>query len=346
MLSWATGLPVPAQDAGKAKEKEDLPPIPAIPGVPAMREPPRSPFPQPGSGKGTPGMKVPGFPLPGTTGAPPKAEKIRPEFQPGNTYRFLMKTELIAGNGDGFTMEHQARYDAKVRVDGKSGIVLKARTERLDLTLLSRGSVLHYRSLEPGDQDTPLGRHVRATLNRSVDLTLDEKGRVDASVEGGKGDDAALLPGIPRFGPEELVQWVAGIPQGFPEKRVAPGDAWTVHGTRQLGEFGTAVFELSCQHQGQVSFEGQNGVRIALAGLLSGHLSEAVSGQEADISSSAVEGWIQFDPLDRMVRHAEQRVQLVLSWPGPPAENGEATVVEWPVRQVSTLRLLHVVPTP
>lgn len=345
MLSWSAGSAAPAQEAGQGKAKEELPPIPAIPGVPAMREPPRTQVP-PAAGKGVPGMRTPGFPLPGTAGTPPRAEKIHPEFQPGNTYRFLMKTELTAGNGDGFTIEHQARYDATVRIDGKPGVVLKARTERLDLTLSSRGTVLRYRSLEPGDQDTPLGRHVRATLNRSVDLTLDEEGRVDAVVEGGKGDESALLPGVPRFGPEELVHLIAGIPQGFTEKRVAPGDAWTVHGTRQLGEYGAATFEISCRHQGQVSFEGQNGVRIELAGVLSGNLSESASGLAAALGSNAFEGWIQFDPLDRMVRHAEQRVQLVLSWPGPPKENGEPTVVEWPVRQVSTLRLLHVVPTP
>ncbi len=335
-LALLSALPVSASAQETAAAP---PPIPAIPGVPGLREPrtPRMPSLLPAP---------PGTALPGAAAAPTarKAEQIRPEFQPGSTYRFVVKTEVLPYHAAGFEMEQQIRYDAKVRVDGKPGVVLKARTERLDLTLSSRDSTLSYRSLEPGDQATPLGRHLRASLNRSADLVLDGRGRLDEAKVSAAGDASALLPGVPSFGPEELEQLVAGLSQGFPEKRIGPGDQWTLKGRRSVGGAGSVEFDILHQHGGQVNFEGQNCVLIEFSGTLAGDLADAARGEPARVQSDAVQGRIYFDPLDRMVRFSEQTVQMGVAWGEEEADSGEP-VDKVPIRQTTTVRLLHVVPT-
>lgn len=336
----------------------DFPPIPAIPGIPAARETrPARPAPvQP-----APGLPVPAVPGGGRS-ATVKGEKIRPEFQPGNTYRFVVKTELQDATGGGFTLEHQARYDAKVRVDGKPGVVLKARTERLDLVLSSRGSTVSYQSLKPGDQETPLGRHLRATLNRSVDLTLDPRGRIDAVKETTGGDASSLLAGVPSFGPEELAQWVTLLTQGCTDKQVVPGDGWTFRGARSVGDAGVANFDLGYRHAGPAAFEGNSCIAIDCSGALAGSLPEAGgAGSAAAFQASRLQGRIFYDPLDRMVRFAEQGVELWITRPSavpsatgsipaqPAASPGAAAaapVNQAAVRETTTVRLLHVVPTP
>lgn len=344
LASAILSAPIPdrleAQQVAAKPPGAELIPIPAIPGVPAMNEPrrPAMVFPvTPG-----PGVAIPGFTAPGIPATPMKAERVRPAFQPGHTYRFVVKTELQLGGGEGFTMEQQARYDAKVRVDGKPGIVLKARTERLDLTLVARGTTLTYESLRPEDQETPLGRHVRASMNRIVDLTLDEKGGIDGVLATGNVDQAGLLPEVPEFGPEELEQLIAGLFQGFSEKRVAPGDGWSLQGVRQIGEIGSLTFDLSCRHAGTVRFEGQNCLSLEYVGTLDGSLPDAAAATTAvEVQTTRLQGRVYFDPLDKMVRYAEQSLDLWITRPPVGEEPGEPT----PVRQLSTLHLLHVVPT-
>lgn len=342
----------------------DFPPIPAIPGIPAARET--------RSARPAPVQPAPGLPVPAIPGisrsAVLKAEKIRPEFQPGNTYRFVVKTELQDATGGGFTLEHQARYDAKVRVDGKPGVVLKARTERLDLLLSSQGSTVSYQSLIPEDQETPLGRHLRATLNRSVDLTLDPRGRIDAVKEGTGGDPSSLLAGVPSFGPEELAQWITLLTQGYTDRPVGPGDEWTFRGTRSVGEAGVANFDLGYRYAGPAAFEGNRCIAIDCSGTLAGTLPEAGgAGPTAAFQASRLQGRIFYDPLDRMVRFAEQEVELWISRPSTvpsatgtfpaepavspaaaldPAAAAAAPVNHAAVRETTTVRLLHVVPTP
>jgi len=329
-----------AQQADAETARPEPAPIPAIPDVPAMNEPrrPAVVFPGPAG----PGVAIAGFAAPGVPVTPVKAERVRPEFQPGHTYRFVVKTELQFGGGEGFTMEQQARYDAKVRVDGKPGIVLKARTERLDLILVSRGRTLTYESLKPEDQETPLGRHLRASMNRLVDLTLDEKGGIDGAVATGNVDETDLLPEVPEFGPDELEQLIAGLFLGFSEKRVAPGDGWSLQGVRQVGEIGSLNVDLSCRHAGTVSFEGQNCLSLEYAGTLAGSLPDvAPTTTTVEVQTTNLRGRVYFDPLDKMVRYTEQNLDL---WITRPAV-GTDPPVQTPVRQLSTLRLLHVVPT-
>jgi hypothetical protein len=331
--------------------------IPAIPGVPAARETrPARPAPV---------QPAPGLSLPAVAGigraAAMKAEVIRPEFQPGNTYRFVVKTELQDAVGGGFTLEHQARYDVRVRVDGKPGVVLKARTERLDLVLSSRGAAVSYQSLESEDQETPLGRHLRANLNRSVDLTLDPRGRIDSVKEAAGGDASSLIAGVPSFGPEELAQWITLVTQGYTDKRVGPGDRWTFRGARSVGESGVANFDLAFRHGGPAAFEGNTCLVIDGSGTLAGTLPGADGALPATgFEASRLQVRIFYDPLDRMVRFAEQEVELWITRPLPessapaviqatpvdPAAAVAPTVNQAAVRETTTVRLLHVVPTP
>lgn len=345
-LAFLSALPTTAFVQEATEARAEPPPIPAIPGVPGLLETRRPSAPSV--------LPAPSGVVPTGAVAPParKPERIRPEFQPGNTYRFVVRTEVLPHHVAGFEMEQQIRYDAKVRVDGKAGVVLKARTERLDLTLSSRSSTLSYRSLEPADQDTPLGRHLRATLNRSVELVLDDKGRIDGATASATGDGSALLPGVPSFGPEELEQLVVGLIQGFPEKRIGAGDRWTLKGRRSVGGTGAVEFDVLHQHAGQVNFEGQSCILVEFSGTLAGELADEAKGEPARLRADAVQGRIYFDPLDRMVRFSEQTVQMTVAW----GEEGEANpdegvdapvdpVDKVPVRQNTTIRLLHVVPT-
>lgn len=353
MILLAGSASVSQESVTNPGNTPDQPPIPAIPGVPAARENRTA---RPAPVQPAPGLSMPGFTVPGISGAAAsKADRIRPEFQPGNTYRFVVKSELQDSVGGGFTLEHQVRYDARVRVDGKPGIVLKARTERLDLVLTARGSVLSYQSLKPEDQETPLGRHVRATLNRSVDLTLDPRGRIDETKEGGTGDASALISGVPSFGPDELAQWITLVTQGYSDKRVGPGDEWTFRGARSIGGSGQANFDLVYRHGGPAGFEGNTCIAIDFGGTLAGSLpGPDTAAPPADFQASTLQGRIFFDPLDHMVRFAEQKAELWITRPvteAPVAAIAAETPAAPPVnqaavRQTTTVRLLHVVPTP
>jgi hypothetical protein len=91
-----------------------------------------------------------------------------------------------------------------------------------------------------------------------------------------------------------------------------------------------------------VSFEGQNCLSLEYAGTLAGSVPDVEpTAPVVEVQTRNLRGRVYFDPLDKMVRHTEQNLDLWITRPGagtdPPAQV--------PVRQVTTLRLLHVVPT-
>ena len=250
---------------------------------------------------------------------------ILPEFLPGHTYRFVTRTELrtsLGGAGNAF-VEQQARLDAGVRVDGKKGIVIKARSERLDVQLQSGGRTITYHSLKPEDRGTLVGRHFEAALYRSVDFTLNEDLRVASAVEGGRIGPETPLPGLPQFGPDELQQLVGTIPQGFPAKPVHPGDTWTLQGMRSVGSAGSLTFEITYRFTGPVTFEENQCLNIEFAGHLSGDVPLPAAAEGAPdagvmgVQGHGLTGRLLYDPLDRMLRFSEQRISLALALPGP-----------------------------
>lgn len=297
------------------------------------------PIPAPPSLRGVPGVARVAAPVP----SGPR-ERIRPEFLPGQTYRFVSRTELRSALGEA-DFEQQVRFDAKVRIDGKDGIVLRARTERIDASFRSGARTLAYESLNPADQETPMGRHFKAFLNRTVEFTLDPDLRVDSAKEDGRESPESLLPGVPKFGPDEIGQLLASIPQGFPTRAVAPGEVWTLSGNRPVGELGSLDFTLDYRFGGPVSFEGSTCLLIELGGTLAGALPIAIPSEEVGAFAAAqgyeIRGRLLFDPLDKMLRFSEQSLELQLSLPAP--EGGEPQIL--PASQKTTVRLLHVIPT-
>ncbi len=290
------------------------------------------------------------FPLPAVAPAPP--EVVRPVFEPGHTYRFVsrveLRTQLESGVMGEAMIEQQSRFDAGVRVDGKKGVVLKGRTERLEVQLRSGGRILSYNSMNPGDQETPMGKHFRAALARSVDLTLSEKLRVVSSTEGGREAPEPALEGIPRFGPDELKQLISTLPLGFTTVAVQQGDVWVLEGRRPVAGAGNLNFEVTYRHRGRANVEDFNCVNIEVSGQLSGNVPLPASESEEsvpagmEIQGGGIDGRILFDPLDRMVRYSEQSINLLLVIPGGEGEAPRQV----PVQQIATVRLLHVVPTP
>ncbi|HQW28146.1 MAG TPA: hypothetical protein PK529_03115 [Verrucomicrobiales bacterium] len=272
---------------------------------------------------------------------------IRPEFLPGNTYRFVTRTELKSPAGDA-VIEQQARFDAKVRVDGKRGIVVKARTERLDVQLQAGGRTAIYRSLEPADQETLIGKHFQSALYRSVDFTLNQDLRIDSSEEGGRAIPESPLPGMPRFGPEELKQLIGMIPQGFSVEPVRFGESWVLQGSRSVSEIGILNFEVTYRLAGPINFEDNQCLSIEFSGQLNGEVplsrSDGVPAGEslAGLQGNGMRGRILFDPLDKMVRYIEQSLDLNLVMPGI----GSAAPQQVPVQQTTAIRLLHVIATP
>ncbi|MEX2581131.1 MAG: hypothetical protein WD342_18880 [Verrucomicrobiales bacterium] len=282
---------------------------------------------------------------------PAAAVKIRPELLPGKTYRFVTRTEMRTRLPDlgtkEMTVEQQARLDVGIRLDGRKGVAVKARTERLEVNLRSAERALSYDSLEPKDKDTTLGRHFQRSLNRSLDLKLDEDLRIVSTEEGGRAGMEDPMPDLPRFGPDELRQLVASIPQGLPEGRVKVGDDWILEGSRAVGEAGEVSFEVTYRFLGYVDFEGYRCAEIGIDGRLNGDMAlpggpdSAFSRGRMDFRGPGLEGRMLFDPLEGMVRFSEQNIRMTLE---VPRGSGESPV-EIPMEQRATVRLLHIVPS-
>lgn len=281
-----------------------------------------------------------------------KPEKLEAAFLPGKTYRFVNKTKVrmqLPGRGiREIAIEHQARFDSKSRGDGKEGAEVKARTERLNIEIRSGEKQYTFDSLKEEDKEKRIGKHFRASLNRWVDLTLNRDFRVVSAVEGGRAGIASPLPGMPQFGPKELQQLVALIPQGLPEDPVAPSDEWVLKGSREVGEVGALGFDITYRNAGAVVHEGHNCVQIDLSGRLSGDVAlpsaggSAFSGGRMDFQGTSLRGKIIFDPMEKTIRLSEQMISMLMELPGAPGQPPS----QIPVEQTAILRLIHVIASP
>jgi hypothetical protein len=299
---------------------------------------------------------------PGQT-AVPDAPALRPEeaadpvaivatFEAGKTYRFVNRTVVrmqLPGRGvREVVIEQQARFDATKREGGKPGVALKARTERLLVDLRSGEQEFRFDSLKEEDRKTRMGQHFRASLNRWVDLELNTDNRIVSSEIGGRAGIATPLPGVPQFGPDELRQLVGMIPQGLPEDKVRPGNEWVLRGGRGVGDVGEVEFDITYRYLGSEDHEGFPCYRIDLTGRLSGDVAIPTSQNGAfscgrmDFQGTGLRGRILFDPKEKTVRQSEQTIRMEMELPGGPGEQP----VKIPVEQSTTLRLLHVIPTP
>jgi len=279
-------------------------------------------------------------------------QELKPRFQPGCTYRFVNKLEVklqfpVRGPREA-KIEQQSRFDAGIRKDGKPGMALKGRTERLKVEMKSFGESVSYDSLNAEDRQSPLGQHLNQSLTQWVELKLNKEDRIVSEEVGGRQATASLLEGFPQFGTSDLGQTVAVVLQGMPDKAVRPGESWTVKGGRRLAETGEITLDIRCRFRGEVTHEHNRYLQIDLSGEASGNVALSTQGPEGgkpilmNLQVPTLSGKILYDPLEQMVRLSEQTVRMTVEIPGGP---GAAPLVV-PMQQKSKIRLLLVVPTP
>ncbi len=278
--------------------------------------------------------------------------EVRPVFQPGLTYRFTNRTEIQmqfpARGSREAVIEQQARFDAGVRKDGKGGIALKGVTERLKVDLKSWQESINYDSLQAEDRKSRLGQHLNQSLTQWIDIKINRENRLVSAEVGGREATTSPLKGFPRIGTDELRQIVVIALQGMPEKKVRPGERWSIQGGHRLEQGGEMTFDIICRYRGEVEFEQNRFLQIDLTGHVSGGVAIPVEGEDQppgprmDFHIPSLTGRILFDPLERMIRLSEQTVNMVVELPAAPGEEP----MRVPVKQRSVLNLLHIVPTP
>ena len=286
----------------------------------------------------------------GVTSGPPA--ELAPKFQPGCTYRFRSELEIqfqfpLRGTRLA-NIEHQSRFDARPRTDGKLGIQLKGRTERLKVEMKAPGESVFYDSFDAGDRQTPLGMHFNQSLNQWVDLKLNNEHRIVSEDVGGRQASTSPLEGFPQLGTSDLGQTATVVLQGMPDKPVRPGQSWSVEGVKRLTEVGEIMLNIKCLYRGEVAHDHNRYLQIDLSGQASGDVGlpkqESENGKAVLMSLHVprLSGRILYDPLEQMVRLSEQTVSMTVEIPGGPG----ASPLIVPVQQKSKIQLLHVIPTP
>lgn len=265
---------------------------------------------------------------------------LAPRFIKGQTYRFVTTTGVfmqIPGMGNReIRIEQQARLEASARPQGKPGTQIRGLTEKLTVAIRSGKKMVSYDSLKPGDRETTLGKHFQSGISRWVIMQLDPNLRIVEFEEGGSAGPATPLPGMPQYGPEELKQLVATIPQGFAPDPVAPGDEWVLKGVKEVSQAGELNFDLTYRYLGPIEYEGHQTAKIQFSGTMSG---EAGS---SSFQGTTVVGEMLYDPEAKMIRYMEQTISMSLERP-VPGRPGE--VISIPMNQKVSSRLLHIVPT-
>ena len=267
---------------------------------------------------------------------------LQPIFQPGKTYRFISNTNVYMAPPQEperqIIMEQQMRYDADPRGDQGKGVALRGLTERLRVNINSGGKEVSYDSLKKENQTSVLGRHFESTVNRYVKLELDEKMRITSHQEAGRSGAATPLPELPRFGPEELVQLISGLPQGYSPDPVKMGDEWVLKGKRPVGELGQLGFEISYRHLGMIDHEGHACIAIEFRGQMTGDIGDENS-QSIDFQGSSITGRILYDLTEKMTRYSEHNVFMNVNIPEKNG-GGDRSV---PMTQKGVLQLMQIV---
>ena len=277
--------------------------------------------------------------------------RMVPAFEPGKTYRFVSESRIrmqLPGRGiREAIVEQQSRIDSMARDDGRPGVSLRARIERLKVEFRSGEKKILYDSFKEEDRSSKLGQHFRHSLNRWVDLKTSPDLQIVEVSHGGLEGLGTLIPGVPQFGLNDLEKLVAEIPQGLPENAVVPGETWQIEGRREVTDVGELEFDVSYRYLGPVDHEGNTCFEIEVGGQIGGDAIISESGgsladKELSFRGSSLTGRILFDPTVSVVRLREQTVSMLMELPS----QGEGTpAVQIPVEQQATIRLLHVVPT-
>ena len=244
-------------------------------------------------------------------------------------------------------VEQQTRIDSTVRADGRTGVMLKARIERLKVDFRSGEKRVTYDSFNEEDRGSQLGQHFRSALNRWVDLKMSAGLQILDVDYGGREGLGTLLPGVPQFGLNEVEKLVAEIPQGLPAGKVQPGGVWQVSGSKEVADLGNLNFEVTYRYLGSSMHEARSCYEIQVGGQLGGDAripeeGGAMAGGEISFQGTSLSGRILFDPLDATVRLKEQSLSMLMEL---PSRDGEEPF-QIPVEQKAIIRLLHVIPTP
>ncbi len=273
------------------------------------------------------------------------------ELEPGKTYRFVSENTIrmqLPGQGiREAVVQQQSRVDSTARGDGRPGVSLRVRIERLKVDFRSGEKRVIYDSFNEEDRSSQLGQHFRNSLNRWVDLKMSEDLQIVEVNRGGLEGLGTLLPGVPQFGLNELEKLVAELPQGLPDRKVRPGESWQVNGMREITDLGELDFQLSYRYQGAVNHEGNTCFEITVGGQMNGDAlipesGGAMGGGEMSFQGSSLSGRILFDPEISTVRLREQSLSMLMELPS----GQEGVAIQIPVEQKASIRLLHVVPTP
>ncbi|MDF1657635.1 MAG: hypothetical protein P1U58_08480 [Verrucomicrobiales bacterium] len=274
-----------------------------------------------------------------------------PTFEPGKTYRFISENVIrmqLPGKGiKEAKVEQQTRFDATLRSDGRAGVSLKARIERLKVDFQSGEKRITYDSFDKEDRGSQLGQHFRNSLNRWVELKMSPQLEILEVNYGGREGLGTLLPGVPQFGLNEVEKLVAEIPQGLPDGKVRPGGFWQLNGVREIADLGDLSFEVTYRYRGNSTHETRPCYEIQVSGQLGGDTlipgeGGALAGGEMSFQGTSLNGRILFDPMESTVLLKEQSVSMLLELPSQE----EGILYQVPVEQQARIRLLHVVQTP
>lgn len=276
---------------------------------------------------------------------------MKPVFRPGMTYRFISENLIrmqLPGQGiREATVEQQTRFDAAIRPDGRAGVQVTARIERLKVDFRSGENQVVYDSFREEDRSSLLGQHFRNSLNRRVELKMNEALEILEVTYAGPEGLGTLLPGVPQFGLNEVEKLAAEIPQGLPQGAVRPGESWALAGTREFEEVGELQFDLNHRYAGMAEQEGTLCHEILMTGELSGDsrippAGGALAGSRMIFRGTSLSGRILFDSAAGTVRLREHSVSMLMELPA----QGGGDPFQIPLEQQSGIRLLHVVPTP
>jgi hypothetical protein len=265
---------------------------------------------------------------------------LKPAFQTGKTYRFITQNDILmeppGETPRRINLEQHARYDVKPGTIDSKGAALRGYTEKLAVTIQSGQKTMTYDSLAKNNQQTTIGKHFESTVNRYVDLELDEKLKILSQNEGGRSVGATPLPNLPRFGPEELVQLINSLSQGYSPDPVSMGDEWVLKGKRPVGDLGELGFEISYKNLGLLKFEEHDCMVIEFRGQISGDITDE-NQRNVDFQGSRITGSLVYDPALSMTRYSEHNMGMILKIP-----KGDGSRQAVPMEQRVILKLVNI----
>lgn len=266
---------------------------------------------------------------------------LAPVFRPEKTYRFTTETDLqIATAGEinrQILIQQQMRFDTKSRQNKAAGVTVRSITERLRFTINNdAGQSLKYDSLKK--PETKLDHHFHSTIRRNVHMELDGEMRILSQRRSGKRVEGQSMPGVPVVGPDELLQVIRLIPQGFSKEPVAIGQYWTKTGKQPMGELGELNFNISHKLVGFIKHQKITCAVIEFQGQMSGDITTEDE-SHLNFQSAQLLGRILFDPGLRVVRHSETTVTMTVNTPDP---DEPSTTKQVSIRQNAILNFLSV----